>query len=235
MGEAITRSRIPTVQALLLLASSLFALGQHESSWLYSGLAFRMIVDLGEATIKLSRTCLYISLIPLYPFPASPGLHIDNSAFDKSLSAEDVEIRRRVLYGSFCFDKIHSLYQGRPPTLQEVDINVPLVFNDLYEEGELWRPTTFPSTSGTAFRAGVATHSVTTFTAMCKLCSILGKALNALYSFQSFGYTARRHLENLHLLDGDLDRFERELPDHLKIDYQSTAETTAPSNILALQ
>lgn len=54
MGEAISRSRIPTVQALLLLASSLFALGQHESAWLYSGLAFRMIIDLGKLSARFN-------------------------------------------------------------------------------------------------------------------------------------------------------------------------------------
>ena len=38
LGEAMDRSRITTIQALLLMASSLFALGSQEAAWLYSGL-----------------------------------------------------------------------------------------------------------------------------------------------------------------------------------------------------
>ncbi|CAD6578436.1 MAG: hypothetical protein CYPHOPRED_000578 [Cyphobasidiales sp. Tagirdzhanova-0007] len=163
------------------------------------------------------------------------GLHIDNTAFDKDVTPEDVEIRRRVLYGSFCFDKIHSLYQGRPPTLQEADIQVPLVFNDTYEETEPWRPTSYPTGANATFRAGVPGHSVTTFTALCKLCFILGRALNLLYSFASFSFSAQRHLENLHTLTKDLQRFEADLPPHLSIHIRSVhSNPPPPSNILAL-
>lgn len=208
MGEAITRSRIPTIQALLLLASSLFALGQHESSWLYSGLAFRMIVDL--------------------------GLHIDNTAFNADMSPEDVEIRRRLLYGAFCFDKIHSLYQGRQPTLSQLDIKVPLIFNDTYEEQELWRPNSHFADGG-AFGSGVPTLSVSTFTAMCKLCFILERALNDLYSFASFGHSMQRRLANLKSLDSSLTQFANDLPPHLRVEASSTSPTPYPSNLLALQ
>ena len=48
LGEALDQSTIPTIQAMLLLSSSLFALGHQSSAWLYSGVAMRMIIDLGE-------------------------------------------------------------------------------------------------------------------------------------------------------------------------------------------
>lgn len=48
LGQALDQSSIPTIQAMLLLSSSLFALGQTSAAWLYSGIAFRMIQDLGE-------------------------------------------------------------------------------------------------------------------------------------------------------------------------------------------
>lgn len=48
LGSALDRSEMTTIQALLVMTSSLFALGDERSAaWLYSGTAFRMIIDLG--------------------------------------------------------------------------------------------------------------------------------------------------------------------------------------------
>ena len=47
LGEALDQSSIPTIQAMLLLSSSLFALGHQSAAWLYSGVAIRMIFDMG--------------------------------------------------------------------------------------------------------------------------------------------------------------------------------------------
>jgi hypothetical protein len=78
LGGALDRSKITTIQALLIMTSSLFALGDERSAaWLYAGTAFRMIIDL--------------------------GLHIDDLSLSASrkLSEEDYEIRRRVFWGAF--------------------------------------------------------------------------------------------------------------------------------------
>jgi hypothetical protein len=78
LGGALDRSKITTIQALLIMTSSLFALGDERSAaWLYAGTAFRMIIDL--------------------------GLHIDGLSLSVSrrLSDEDFEIRRRVFWGAF--------------------------------------------------------------------------------------------------------------------------------------
>lgn len=48
LGEALEQSSIPTIQAMLLLSNSLFALGQPSAAWLYCGIAIRMIFDMGE-------------------------------------------------------------------------------------------------------------------------------------------------------------------------------------------
>ena len=89
LGGALDRSKITTIQALLIMTSSLFALGDERSAaWLYAGTAFRMIIDL--------------------------GLHIDDLSLSASrkLSEEDYEIRRRVFWGAFgqrlCPPKLHS-------------------------------------------------------------------------------------------------------------------------------
>jgi hypothetical protein len=54
LGEALDRSSIPTIQAMLLLSSSLFALGQQSAAWVYSGIAIRMIIDLGTSRSRQS-------------------------------------------------------------------------------------------------------------------------------------------------------------------------------------
>ncbi|KAJ6086312.1 nitrogen assimilation transcription factor NirA [Penicillium sp. IBT 16267x] len=64
------------------------------------------------------------------------GLH-----FDCNGSAEDVEIRRRLFWGAFICDKLHSLYFGRPFTLQLRDAHVSRDFMDTFEENELWTPS----------------------------------------------------------------------------------------------
>lgn len=78
LGSALDGSEITTIQALLVMTNSLFALGDERSAaWLYSGLAFRMIIDLGmhaEAPVLSSV---------------------------RSLSDEDLEIRRRVFWSAF--------------------------------------------------------------------------------------------------------------------------------------
>jgi hypothetical protein len=71
--ESNNKSSIPTIQALLIMASSLFTRGNETStSWLYAGTAFNMVIDL--------------------------GLHVES----RTLSTEDQEIRRRVFWASFC-------------------------------------------------------------------------------------------------------------------------------------
>ena len=78
LGAELDRSNITTIQALLVMTSSLFALGDERSAaWLYAGTAFRMIIDL--------------------------GLHVDAPFLPDShrLSDEDLEIRRRVFWGAF--------------------------------------------------------------------------------------------------------------------------------------
>lgn len=78
LGEALDRSEITTIQALLVMTNSLFAIGDERSAaWTYAGIAFRMIVDL--------------------------GLHVDtlDLASSSNISDEDFEIRRRVFWAAF--------------------------------------------------------------------------------------------------------------------------------------
>jgi hypothetical protein len=78
LGEALDKSEVTTIQALLVMTNSLFALGDERSAaWLYAGLAFRMMVDL--------------------------GMHVDtvDLASSRKFSDEDLEVRRRVFWAAF--------------------------------------------------------------------------------------------------------------------------------------
>lgn len=78
LPSEIVKSGITTIQALLVLTSSLFALGEEKSvAWMYAGIAFRMIIDLGMHRAEI---------LP------SPNSH---------LSDEDLEVRRRVFWAAF--------------------------------------------------------------------------------------------------------------------------------------
>jgi hypothetical protein len=75
LGSSLDKSDVTTIQALLQMTNSLFALGDERSAaWLYSGLAFRMLIDM--------------------------GLHVDAKS-TRRFTDEDLEIRRRVFWGAF--------------------------------------------------------------------------------------------------------------------------------------
>jgi hypothetical protein len=74
LRDEFDRSSIPTIQALLIMASSLFTrCDERSTSWLYAGNAFNMAIDL--------------------------GLHVE---LQTSLAPEEREVRRRVFWASYC-------------------------------------------------------------------------------------------------------------------------------------
>nr|XP_036581270.1 C6 transcription factor [Colletotrichum truncatum]KAF6789538.1 C6 transcription factor [Colletotrichum truncatum] len=82
LGDAIQKpSSIPTIQALLQLSARELAQGSISQAWLYSGMAFRMSADLGLQ----------------HNGPDIAGL--------KGLSPVDLEIRRRLFWSCYFWDK----------------------------------------------------------------------------------------------------------------------------------
>jgi hypothetical protein len=77
-----------------------------ELGWLYSGMAFRMAFDM--------------------------GIHLPSDklqAFVKSLSTEDIEIRKRLFWSCYTWDKTISIYLGRMPNFLPDTDGVPLNFS----------------------------------------------------------------------------------------------------------
>lgn len=207
LGSALDRSEITTIQALLVMTSSLFALGDERSAaWLYAGTAFRMIVDL--------------------------GMHVDATMLPnmRRLSPEDLEIRRRVFWGAFVVDKIQSLYQGRPVSLQHCDTRVSLSFLDHYEELEPWQPFAY---SDTQSYSGSPAYSVSTFVQLCKLSLMLNEILNKVYSERSSNRSPHDLIASLNTLDGQLKDWHNALPDHLRFNTHAT-RVVPPPHVLSL-
>lgn len=94
---------IPTVQALLLLSAQECSSGNNVQAWVYTGIAFRLIDHL--------------------------GICVDGQRYAGSvhLSDEDVEIRNRLFWSCYFWDKMISLYLGRSPALQHSTVSPPQV------------------------------------------------------------------------------------------------------------
>ncbi|CAO3589481.1 unnamed protein product [Absidia cylindrospora] len=89
--------RISTVQALLLLSSHQQGTKKSARAWLYSGMAFRMALDLG-----LNRNCDHWQIPP-----------------------DEKERRKRVFWCCFICDKTSSATFGRSSIFEESDCDVP--------------------------------------------------------------------------------------------------------------
>lgn len=78
-------SKIPTVQALLLLSAQQCGSGNRTQAWLYSGMAFRLIDDM--------------------------GICVDGKRYANAdhFSTEDIEVRNRLFWSCYFWDKLISL------------------------------------------------------------------------------------------------------------------------------
>lgn len=99
---------VPTVQTLLLLSAQECSAGNRTQAWLYSGMAFRLIEDM--------------------------GICIDGQKYASTvkLSDEDIEIRHRLFWSCYFWDKLISLYLGRSPTLQHSTVSPPQIMCKFY-------------------------------------------------------------------------------------------------------
>ena len=95
------RCDFPTIQALLLISTQECGKGNATQAWVYSGIAFRLAEDLG-ITINARKY-----------------------GGDVKFSEEDIEIRNRLFWSCYIWDKMISLYMGRCPVMNSSDISPP--------------------------------------------------------------------------------------------------------------
>ena len=83
--------RLATVQALALMSVREAGCGREAKGWVYSGISFRMALDMG------------------LPIDLTASKHLGNE--------EEIDVRRITLWGCYLFDSAWSLYLGRQPQL----------------------------------------------------------------------------------------------------------------------
>jgi hypothetical protein len=202
LGEQIQDNiSIPTVQALLQLSARQVGQGAVSQGWLYSGIAFRMAIDLGLFNKTDPTTC----------------------------SAEDREIRKRLAWSCFCWDKAMSLYLGRMPALREPPM-VDLTLLDDFAEHELWQP--YYGADGDTLKNYPETpcYTVSCFISLCRLSVIINDIILGLYSGrkpENVGTLVRNMRHQLEL-------WWVTLPAHLRIETSNLPAILPPPHIISL-
>ncbi|KAG6025404.1 hypothetical protein E4U41_001530 [Claviceps citrina] len=200
---------IPTIQTLLLLSAQECSLGNTTQAWTYSGIAFRLLDHL--------------------------GICVDGQRFPGSvlLSDEELEIRRRIYWACYFWDKLISLYLGRSPSLQQTSISPSHVMFDDSAENDLWVPFGISQTDPTRNYPPATAHSASCFMSMCRLSVIFNEILIHMYDPLSQNTDA----EIQACLDSQeplLQQWWSQLPSHLKIDPASLPALAPPSHIVTL-
>ncbi|GAD99980.1 hypothetical protein FG01795.1 [Paecilomyces variotii No. 5] len=208
LGQEIQKpSSIPTVQALLQLSAREMAYGSTSQAWLYSGMAFRMVSDLGLH-------------------------HNSGKILDLGyLNPEELEIRRRLFWSCYFWDKAISLYLGRSPVLQELPFDHTPEFLDTSAENEVWSPYHGESLNLSKTSAGeyppLKAHLVSCFENSCKLSVILNDIITQLYSRRSLP-----DLDQTLRIKRRLDEWREQSPDHLKYEADNLPADCPPPHII---
>ncbi|RTE82571.1 hypothetical protein BHE90_002928 [Fusarium euwallaceae] len=173
LANYIDKPTLPTIVALLTCGACLVPRGKQSAGWVYCGMAYRMMTDLGYN--------LDLKITP----ESGAGLR---------LSVIEVEMRRRVYWGAYVNDKFQSLFLGRPPAMPESAGSVSQEYLDSYEEKEEWRPYVDPL-GGTLSNPssnvhiiaypGRPTYALSTFRCLLQLCRIAAWIIEAFYSTHS--------------------------------------------------
>lgn len=143
-------SSIPTIQGLLIFSARECACGRTSQGWLYSGMAFRMMRDMG----------IHI--------PPAKLSHLGGH-----FTPAELALRQQVFWSCYTWDKTMSLCLGRAPAMHDL---IPPPTTDMLLDGEeaeaeAWRPK-FATLS--ALEVGVLQKSRTNsrFVAYCQLCVV---------------------------------------------------------------
>ncbi|CAI7607305.1 unnamed protein product [Penicillium glandicola] len=199
---------IPTIQTLLLLSAQECGRGNRTQAWLYSGMAFRLLDDL--------------------------GISIDSRKYSGSahLSDEDIEIRNRLFWSCYFWDKVVSLYFGRAPTMQHSRVSPPRMILDDTSEIEIWTPHGVSFTDGAHYPPTQA-HSTSCFMKMCGLAEILNQILIHIYD-PIHRSTDSEFFDCVQEQAKNLSDWWDELPDYLKLTAVDLPPYSPPSHIVIL-
>ncbi|THC97928.1 hypothetical protein EYZ11_002565 [Aspergillus tanneri] len=146
-------AKLCTVQALALMSVREAGCGREGKGWVYSGMSFRMALDL--------------------------GLNFDSASLGaRDLDEEELDARRITFWGCFLFDKCWSNYLGRQPQLPTSNVSIPKVDILPNEEAGLWSPYT---DAGEGHGDAQPSRTRTVALQLSKLCEISGILLVFFY------------------------------------------------------
>ncbi|PYI30070.1 hypothetical protein BP00DRAFT_374036 [Aspergillus indologenus CBS 114.80] len=149
-----SKPRIPTIQGLLILGGRQCAVGRSSEGWLYTGMAIRMITDLGLHLRKSSTSLM------------------------KDFEPDDLEIRKRLYLSVYTWDKSISLCLGRPPSLREMPYP-PSSLLDLSDDDDPWTPPLLSETE--QIYTATKCHSTRTFKYFSELAEIINESYDTVY------------------------------------------------------
>ena len=223
-SETLNSSSVPTIQALLQQSAREVVFGRSSQGWLYGGMAFRMAFDM--------------------------GIHLPSDklqTFVKSLTDEDIEIRKRLFWSCYTWDKMLSLYLGRMPAFTPLTDEVPLSFLDDFTDTDPWIPyygeapdaqarslPHYPPTPG---------YIVSCFQQLSKLCIVINDLMQNIYSAEA----ATKRTDDSHPFEAKVrneEPFTRVskalhdwwfvLPDHLRIGIEQMPKLAPPIHVMSL-
>lgn len=224
--DMLKNSTIPTIQALLQQSAREVVFGRSSQAWTFSGVAFRMALDM--------------------------GIHLPSDklrSFVKSINPEDIEIRKRLFWSCYTWDKILSLYLGRMPGFTPATEEVPLTFMDDYSDSDLWAPyygeSPRPELANMPNYPPCPGYVVSCFRQLCKICVILNDLMHNIYSAEA---AARRDMEEEEhsaeakaaseapfvRISRDLREWLISLPAHLRINPDQMPSLAPPVHIMSL-
>ena len=196
-------SSVGSISALIIMSSAALSRGKQTLSFLYSGLAQRMIVDLG--------------------FHVNPD-KVEQSSYNPklktySMTAVDLEQQRRIFWGAFIQDRFHSLFFGRPLGIQLVTgYEPPKEILDTYDELELWVPQHEPSLGppGQGVYAPQVSYCISVRDSLLDLAEIISDMVGSIYTPRPSLFSRETSTELVSSIHKRLDQWAKQLPDHLK-------------------
>jgi hypothetical protein len=143
-------SSIPTIQGLLIFSARECGCGRTSQGWLYSGMAFRMMRDIG---------------IHIHPRKLN---HLVGH-----FTPTEMAMRQQLFWSCYTWDKTMSLCLGRPPTMHD---SIPLptaesMVDGLEAEDEPWIPR-FTASAGLEVGSPQKARTTSRFVAYCLLCMV---------------------------------------------------------------
>ncbi|OJJ07670.1 hypothetical protein ASPVEDRAFT_88908 [Aspergillus versicolor CBS 583.65] len=215
LADEICSPSIPTAVALLLTSATLVSKGQSSAGWNLSGVAYRMLIDMG----------CHLMLGPDYQTNLTAG--------HSQLLRGDLEqeMRKRLYWGAFVTDATQSLYLGRPCMFATTEARVPLLLLDTFEEFEDWEPYIDPSSLAEPppAYAPQPAHAISTFNCLARLFQISVR-ITDLYGIQTMKCTSEYLQQTKSAIERDLDQWNASLPSHLRFDPDTTC-TPPPHQI----